>query len=98
MTLWFLFALMGPLRSPVKDLTLALLGTLVLVHLVFFGDDRFHMPLVPFLCIALPEAWDGSRRSAVAVRALTLGLTALGVAWCCIAARDLPLLAALWRG
>jgi len=93
-----LFALMGPLRSPVKDLTLALLGTLVLVHLVFFGDGRFHMPLVPFLCIALPEAWDGSRRSAGAVRALTLGLATLGVAWCCIAARDLPLLAALWRG
>src|SRR5439155_203040 len=73
-----LFALLGPSRTPVKDVELSVLLNLALVHLVFFGDDRFHVPLVPFLCIVLPEAWEGSLRSRRAVRALALASGALG--------------------
>ncbi|MBI4169035.1 MAG: glycosyltransferase family 39 protein [Acidobacteria bacterium] len=99
---WFLllggglFALLGPLRSPVKDLILAVLLNLVLVHLVFFGDDRFHVPLLPFLCVALPEAWDGSLRAGRSVRALGLFLLAEALFWTWILGRDLPRLGALW--
>jgi 4-amino-4-deoxy-L-arabinose transferase-like glycosyltransferase len=99
---WFLllgvglFALLGPLRTTVKDLNLALILNLVLVHLVFFGDDRFHVPLMPFLCVALPEAWDGSRRVRGPVRALGLFLVAEGLFWIWILIRDLPRLGEVW--
>jgi len=91
-----LFALLGPSRTQVKDVALAVLLNLALVHLVFFGDDRFHVPLVPFLCIALPEAWEGSLRSPRAVRALALSFGALGVVWLYDLARDLDRLATLF--
>jgi hypothetical protein len=91
-----LFALLGPSRSPVKDAVVALLLTCALVHLAFFGDDRFHVPLVPFLGIALPEAWDGSLRRRGTVRALALFLAALAGFWCYVLMRDLPRLPALW--
>jgi 4-amino-4-deoxy-L-arabinose transferase-like glycosyltransferase len=91
-----LFALLGPLRTPGKGLILALILNLVLVHMVFFGDDRFHVPLLPFLCVALPEAWDGSRREPGPVRALGLVLAAEGLLWIWILWRDLPRLGELW--
>ena len=91
-----LFALLGPSRTPVKDVALSVLLNLALVHLVFFGDDRFHVPLVPFLCIVLPEAWEGRLRSPRAVRALALASGALGVVWIYDLARDLDRLATLF--
>jgi 4-amino-4-deoxy-L-arabinose transferase-like glycosyltransferase len=99
---WFLllagglFALLGPLRSPVKDAVLAVLINLALVHLVFFGDDRFHVPLAPFLCVALPEAWDGSLRGPRALRLWALFLLAEAAFWIWLLARDHARIAALW--
>jgi 4-amino-4-deoxy-L-arabinose transferase-like glycosyltransferase len=99
---WFLlmaagfFALLGPQRSAVKDVVLAVLLDLALVHLVFFGDDRFHVPLLPFLCVALPEAWDGGLRSPRALRLLGLLLLAEAAVWAWIMARDHARIAALW--
>ena len=101
---WFLimgagfFALLGPRRSEVKDCALAVLGTLLLVHLAVFGDDRFHVPLLPFLCIALPEAWDGSLRPRRAVRLLLLLLAVEGLFWGLVVARDAGRIALLLRG
>ncbi len=99
---WFLllaaglFALLGPSRSPVKDAVVAVLLTCAMVHLVFFGDDRFHVPLVPFLCIALPEAWDGSLRPRGRVRVLALLLAALAGFWVSVLLRDLQRIPTLW--
>ncbi|MCC6558777.1 MAG: glycosyltransferase family 39 protein [Polyangiaceae bacterium] len=47
-----------PGRGPV----LLLLGSFVAVHAVFFGDPRFHYPLIPFLVISSVHAI-GRRRS-----------------------------------
>jgi 4-amino-4-deoxy-L-arabinose transferase-like glycosyltransferase len=93
---WFLlialglYALLGPRGSPVKDVALAVLLTLLIVHAVFFGDDRFHVPLLPFLCIILPESWDGARRSAARIRLFGLALTFEALFWIGILVRDLP--------
>ena len=95
---WGLYALLGPLRSQVKDATLALLATLLVVHAVFLGDDRFHVPLVPFLCVALPEAWDGSVRGRGALRALLLLLFGEALVWVYVLARDAGRIAALFGG
>ncbi|HEU4403015.1 MAG TPA: glycosyltransferase family 39 protein, partial [Candidatus Polarisedimenticolia bacterium] len=93
-----LFALAGPARSPVKDFVLAVLLTLLLVHLVYFGDDRFHMPLAPLLAVALPEAWDGSLRPRGLVRILGLLLLAEAAFWVAITLRDLDRIGTLWGG
>ncbi len=93
-----LYALLGPIRSPVKDVVLAVLVTLIVTHAVFFGDERFHVPLVPFLCAALPEAWDGSLRTRAPVRALGATLAVVALAWALILARDAARVAALWNG
>ena len=95
---WGLYSLLGPLRSQVKDATLALLATLLVVHAVFLGDDRFHVPFVPFLCIALPEAWDGSVRARGALRALLLLLFGEALVWVYVLARDAGRIAALIGG
>ncbi len=95
---WGLYSLLGPLRSQVKDATLSLLATLLVAHAVFLGDDRFHVPLVPFLCIALPEAWDGSVRGRGALRALLLLLFGEALVWVYILARDAGRIAALIGG
>jgi dolichyl-phosphate-mannose-protein mannosyltransferase len=101
---WFLimgaglFALLGPRRSEVKDCVLAALGTLLLVHLIAFGDDRFHVPLLPFLCVALPEAWDGSLRPRRAVRLLVVLLAVEALFWALVVARDAGRIAMLLRG
>lgn len=93
-----LFAFLGPLRSPVKDVALAVLLNLVLVHLVFFGDDRFHVPLMPFLCVVLPEAWNGSVRPPGPVRLLGLALSAEAAFWIWLLAADAERIATLWGG
>lgn len=93
-----LYALLGPGRGPVKDVAVAILVTLLVTHAVFFGDERFHVPLVPFLCVALPEAWDGSLRARGSLRALGVILTVVVVAWALILARDAARIAALWNG
>ncbi|MGH9798495.1 MAG: hypothetical protein ACRD5D_10115, partial [Candidatus Polarisedimenticolia bacterium] len=102
--LWFLllafglYALLGPSASPVKDVVLAVLINLVLVHLVFFGDDRFHVPLLPFLLAVVPEAWDGSLKPRTGVRLLVLLVAALGVFWIAVLMRDLDRVGSLWGG
>jgi 4-amino-4-deoxy-L-arabinose transferase-like glycosyltransferase len=93
-----LYALSGPARTPVKDATLAVLLNVVLVHLVFFGDDRFHVPLVPLFAAVLPEAWDGSLKPARAARLIAALLAAEIVFWGFIAARDLERIGSLWGG
>ncbi len=92
--------LIGPRRTAVKDAALAVLATLVLVHLVFFGDDRFHVPLVPFLCIASVDLW---RERAAFVRgpaARALGAALFGeiAFWGAVLLRDAPKIAELWKG
>lgn len=91
-----LYALLGPARTPVKDVALAVLWNLILVHLVFFGDDRFHVPLLPLFAAILPEAWDGSLKPARATRLLALLLAAEVVFWGFIVVRDLERIGTLW--
>jgi len=93
-----LYALIGPLRSEVKDVAVAMLLVLLLTHAVFFGDDRFHVPLVPFLCIALPEAWAGGVRGRGRVGLLALALLAEAAFWIAILARDVDRLRTLFTG
>jgi len=83
------YALAGSRLSEAKDVALALLAVLVLVHMVFFGDDRFHVPLLPFLCAMLPEAWDGRRRSTPIVIGTVAFLAAEVCFWGMILVRDL---------
>ena len=99
---WFLLlglglvALAGPSGGPVKEIALAVLLMLLAVHAVFFGDDRFHVPLIPFLCIVLPEAWDGSAKPTRLLRVIGLLLAAEGVFWMFIVARDLGRIGSIW--
>ena len=81
-------ALVAPRRSMTKTLILAILCNLVVVHLVFFGSDRFHVPLLPMLCIILPDAWDGSRPSPRLARFVVVGLAFEGLFWIGILVRD----------
>ncbi|MFO0675003.1 MAG: glycosyltransferase family 39 protein [Polyangiaceae bacterium] len=41
----------SPPRSPALLLGAALLATTVLAHAVFFGEDRYHMVVVPVMCL-----------------------------------------------
>ncbi len=91
-----LYAMAEPRRSVAKDVALGVLVALVLVHLVFFGDDRFHVPLLPFLCAMLPEAWDGRRRSMPLRVGIGLFLAAEAGFWVRIACRDAGRIAGLW--
>lgn len=99
---WFLLmalgslALVGPRGSAVKDVVVAVPLTLVLV---FYGDDRFQVPMIPFLCIALPEFWL-ERRTLIrypAARALALLLLVVALFWCVILLRDMGKIEELWR-
>jgi hypothetical protein len=94
-----LLALAGPRHTSVKVAALGLVGALVLVHLVFFGDDRFHVPMIPFLCVVLPEVWrerlwQGPRRILMVVAALLPE----GVFWAVLLRRSMSGIGALLRG
>jgi 4-amino-4-deoxy-L-arabinose transferase-like glycosyltransferase len=93
-----LYALAGPARTPVKDVALAVLVNLALVHLIFFGDDRFHVPLVPLFAAVLPEAWDGSLKPARAARLIAVLLAAEVIFWAFLVGRDLERIGTLWGG
>jgi len=93
-----LYALIGPMRSDVKDAAIAVLLMLLVTHAVFFGDDRFHVPLLPFLCVALPEAWAGGERPRGRVGLLAMALLVEAVFWIAILARDVDRLRALAGG
>jgi 4-amino-4-deoxy-L-arabinose transferase-like glycosyltransferase len=93
-----LFSLIGPSRTEVKEAILATLLTLLTVHLVMFGDDRFHVPLLPLLCVALPEAWDGSVRTPRALRLLGIALVVEMAGWGLILVRDFGRIGALFDG
>ena len=84
-----LLALAGPRRSTVKTVILAIVCNLIIVHLVFFGDDRFHVPLLACLCIILPDAWDGSRPSPWRARFVVAALAFEGLFWIGILVRDI---------
>ncbi len=101
---WFLLfaggllALCGPRRTEVKAVALSVILTLVLVHLVFFGDDRFHVPAVVFLCALLPEAWRERLWTGSRWRVRTVALLALleGVFWSALLVRDASRISELW--
>ena len=82
-------ALIAPRRSMVKTVILAIFCNLVIVHLVLFGDGRFHLPLLPCLCIIMPDAWDGSRPSPRWVRFVVAALAFEGLFWIGILFRDI---------
>ena len=42
---------------PALKLAVALLGTTVLAHAVFFGEDRYHLVATPVLCILAAAAF-----------------------------------------
>ncbi len=42
------------------------LASLLLIHAVFFGEDRYHIVVTPLLCMLAACAWGGSRRPAAA--------------------------------
>ncbi|MFQ5877070.1 MAG: glycosyltransferase family 39 protein [Acidobacteriota bacterium] len=91
-----LLALIGPARDSCKDFTVAFLANLLLIHAVFFGDGRFHVPLIPLLCVALPEAWDGSRRPARRLALLGLALILEVSCWAAILLRDRARIGSIW--
>jgi len=41
----------APAFAPAMRMMSALLGTTALTHAVFFGEDRYHIVVVPVLCI-----------------------------------------------
>ncbi len=83
-----LVALIAPRGSTVKTVILAIVFNLIIVHMVFFGDDRFHLPLLPCLCIIMPDAWDGSRPSPGRARLVLAALAFEGLFWIGILCRD----------
>ncbi len=89
-------ALAGGEPGGVRDLILGTLLTLVLVHLVFFGDDRFHVPWLPFLAVAAPGILERSPRMRAAASRLIPFLVLLVGFWSWIVVRDLGRIETLW--
>ncbi len=48
------------LREPGRVLLLSLVGYWTLVHLVFFGNPRFHAPVMPVVALLAALAWAGT--------------------------------------
>jgi hypothetical protein len=44
-------------------------GTLLLVHAVFFGEDRYHLVASPLLCLLVAFAWRSPRAAGLSVSA-----------------------------
>ncbi len=51
------------LREPGRVLLISLVAYWTLVHLVFFGDPRFHTPIMPFVALLAALAWFPTRRA-----------------------------------
>lgn len=66
-TLWYFFA--------------ALLSTLLLVHFVTFGGNRFHFPLMPFFAVFAVWVLEGERRLANVSRGKKIAMT-IGILSC----------------
>lgn len=54
-----------PDRRPAIELALGLLGTTIVTHAVFFGEDRYHVVVTPVLAILAAAALRPSRRPTV---------------------------------
>jgi 4-amino-4-deoxy-L-arabinose transferase-like glycosyltransferase len=50
------------LREPGRLLLLSLVGYWTLIHLVFFGNPRFHAPVMPLVALLAALAWAGALR------------------------------------
>ncbi len=48
------------LREPGRLLLLSLVGYWTLIHLVFFGNPRFHAPVMPLVALLAALAWAGA--------------------------------------
>jgi hypothetical protein len=53
--------------KPAMLLSLALLGTTIVTHAIFFGEDRYHIVVTPVLCMLAA----GALRSPTLTRPLT---------------------------
>jgi len=52
-----------PPVTPALAMALALLGTTVLTHAIFFGEDRYHVVTTPVLCILAAGALRATKRN-----------------------------------
>jgi hypothetical protein len=50
------------LREPAKVLLLSLVLYWTLIHLAFFGDPRFHAPILPVIALLVAIAWFPSKQ------------------------------------
>lgn len=55
------FGLLASPRDPIWWFTLSLVGSWVLVHMVYFGGGRFHFPLMPFASVFAALCLGGGR-------------------------------------
>ncbi len=46
----------APRRAPTLELASFVIATLVVVHAVFFGEDRYHLVATPFMCLLVAGA------------------------------------------
>lgn len=59
----------APYRGPVGLFVIWSLAMFVLVHAVFFGEDRYHIALVPMLCVLAAGALRGPQAHGTGLRA-----------------------------
>jgi hypothetical protein len=50
------------LREPGRVLLISLVAYWTLIHLVFFGDARFHTPIMPIVALLAALAWAPTER------------------------------------
>ena len=58
----------GPPPSAALQLALSLLGTTIVAHAVFFGEDRYHIVVTPVLALLAAAALRGPRAAAIDYR------------------------------
>jgi len=63
MTLLGVFGFLASKEDPVWWISLSVVGSWVLLHLIFFGGGRFHFPLMPFVAIYAALFLSDSRSS-----------------------------------
>lgn len=102
-----LSAPLGMYRHPSKGrgLVLGLIAALMLVYVPILAEPRFHLPLIPFLCVYASAAWstpslvarlrDGARRHDKALIMVFAALLLLVTLWIWDVARQWPTLQAV---
>jgi hypothetical protein len=63
----------GPRSSPALQMGLSLLGTTIVAHAVFFGEDRYHIVVTPVLALLAAAALRGPRATGPGYRAVEVG-------------------------